>query len=186
MRNESVKQNGHAMVRVALPDGKVEKFLITLPRLRIDGLVTGSPYMEVTDTSYIQSSTGFLSTIVYSGKGYISGKAHSFKATMTDARGSSIFTAEGQWDKFSKVGKTSEVFTDATPAKEEVTVAAIALQGEWESRRLWKEVADGIRTGNFDKAQTYKTAIEVREAGVLSLFPRLTADKVHSFSFAPG
>jgi hypothetical protein len=59
----TVKQNGHATVRVKLPSGQTEKFLITLPRLRIDGLITGSPYMEVTDTSYIQSSTGFLSTV---------------------------------------------------------------------------------------------------------------------------
>lgn len=33
-----VKQIGHAILTVALPSGKQEEYLITLPRLRIDGL----------------------------------------------------------------------------------------------------------------------------------------------------
>jgi hypothetical protein len=61
-----VRQNGHATLTVKLASGESEQYLITLPRLRIDGLVTGSPYIELTDTSNIQSSTGFLATIVRS------------------------------------------------------------------------------------------------------------------------
>lgn len=158
-----VKQNGHATVRVKLPSGQTEKFLITLPRLRIDGLITGSPYMEVTDTSYIQSSTGFLSTINYSGKGYISGKPHSFKASMADASGKTVFTAEGKWDQTSKGSTGPQPFTDATHPKEEVSVAPLSQQQPYESRRLWKEVSDGIRTGDFDKASAAKTKIEVEQ-----------------------
>lgn len=45
--------------------------------------------------------------------------------------------------------------------KEEVEVNDVATQGEWESRKLWKDVADGIRTGDFDKASREKTKIEV-------------------------
>jgi hypothetical protein len=33
-----VKQIGHAILTVDLPDGEKEEFLITLPKLRIDGL----------------------------------------------------------------------------------------------------------------------------------------------------
>ena len=58
-----VKQIGHAVLTVALPDGGKEEFLITLPRLRIDGLWYGSPYIELAETSYIQSSSGWLSTV---------------------------------------------------------------------------------------------------------------------------
>lgn len=43
----------------------------------------------------------FLSQINYSGKGYISGKPHTFKASTTDASGRTIFTAEGKWDRTS-------------------------------------------------------------------------------------
>lgn len=58
-----VKQIGHAVLTVDLADGKKEEYLITLPRLRIDGLWYGSPYIELAETSYIQGSTGYLSTV---------------------------------------------------------------------------------------------------------------------------
>jgi hypothetical protein len=58
-----VKQVGHAVLTVSLPSGKTEEYLITLPRLRIDGLWYGSPYIELAETSSIQSSTGWLSTV---------------------------------------------------------------------------------------------------------------------------
>ena len=59
----SVVRTLNAILTVNLPDGGKEEFLITLPRLRIDGLWYGSPYIELTEYSYIQSSTGWLSTV---------------------------------------------------------------------------------------------------------------------------
>jgi len=62
-----VKQIGHATLTIDLPSGEKEEYLITLPRLRIDGLWYGSPYIELAETSYIQGSTGWLSTVrIYS------------------------------------------------------------------------------------------------------------------------
>jgi hypothetical protein len=58
-----VKQIGHAVLTVGLSSGEKEEYLVTLPRLRIDGLWYGSPYIELAETSYIQSSTGWLSTV---------------------------------------------------------------------------------------------------------------------------
>ncbi len=71
-----------------------EDYLITLPRLRIEGLWYGSPYIELTDTSYIQSSSGWLSPIKYQGNGYFSGKSHTFKVDLKPPIGSgSMFQA---------------------------------------------------------------------------------------------
>lgn len=58
-----VKQVGHAILTVALPSGGKEEYLITLPRLRIDGLWYGSPYIELVDASYIQGSNGWQSVV---------------------------------------------------------------------------------------------------------------------------
>ena len=58
-----VKQVGHAVLTVALPSGGKEEYLITLPRLRIDGLWYGSPYIELAETSYIQGSNGWQSVV---------------------------------------------------------------------------------------------------------------------------
>ncbi|KAH7909302.1 hypothetical protein BJ138DRAFT_238749 [Hygrophoropsis aurantiaca] len=158
-----VKQVGHAVLTVSLPSGQTEEYLITLPRLRIDGIWYGSPYIELAETSYIQSSSGWLSTIEYKGKGYFSGKSHSFKATVTppaQISGVQPHVIEGTWHTTSKDLKTSATFHDVTTSKEEVSVAEIDQQSEWESRRLWHGVAKGIREGDFESAAKDKSRIE--------------------------
>ena len=47
-----------------------------------------------------------------------------------------------------------------TTAKEEVTVAPVEEMDEWESRRLWRYVAKGIREGDFEMASREKSKIE--------------------------
>jgi len=157
-----VKQIGHAILTVDLDDGnKQEQFLITLPRLRIDGLWYGSPYIELSETSKIQSSSGWLSTIEYKGKGYFSGKVHSIKATVTPPSSSSVkHTIEGQWHTTSKDSNTSGLFTDVTGPKEEVAVGTLEDMEEFESRNLWNKVAKGIREGDYETASREKTKIE--------------------------
>jgi len=165
--NIIVKQLGHATLTVSLPNGNKEDYLITLPRLRIEGLWYGSPYIELAETSYIQSSSGWLSTIKYQGKGYFSGKSHTFKADLTPPIGAgSAFKSssfEGQWNTTSKDTRTSAVFTNVNGPKEEVTVRPVEDQGEWESRALWCKVAKGIRESDFDTAAREKGRIETEQ-----------------------
>ncbi|PFH50370.1 hypothetical protein AMATHDRAFT_4022 [Amanita thiersii Skay4041] len=168
----TVKQIGHAILTVKTPSG-VEEYLITLPRLRIDGLWYGSPYIELTETSYIIGG-GFISTIEYKGKGYFSGKSHSFKATVVPAPGyggqgtSQEHTIEGTWHQTSKFTKgghswpTAE-FHDVNGPKEEVTGVGgdgNGGMGEFETRKLWSQVAKGIREGDFELAGREKSRIE--------------------------
>ena len=42
-----------------------------------------------------------------------------------------------------------------------MSVKSCEEQGEFESRKVWKEVADGIRKGDFASAQEAKVKIEV-------------------------
>ena len=61
----SVKQIGHAVLTIVLPSGEEERYLITFPRLVIAGLLVGSPYIELSEQTYIASSTGWLSTVCH-------------------------------------------------------------------------------------------------------------------------
>ncbi|ORY23799.1 hypothetical protein BCR39DRAFT_342377 [Naematelia encephala] len=155
----NVKQSGHALLTVKPKSGGQETYLITLPKLRIEGIVWGSPYVELTDSSAIQSSTGYTAAIDYKGKGYFTGKSHSFKATLSHGS-KTLQNYEGTWTGISTVGKGPTVFLDSSSPKEEVTVQPVEQQGEWESRRFWQKVAQGIRTGNYDEAAKEKTRIE--------------------------
>ncbi|KAF9491132.1 oxysterol binding protein [Pleurotus eryngii] len=174
-----VKQIGHAILTVknlsassASGSPPVTEYLITLPRLRIDGLWYGSPYIELCETSYIVGG-GFVSTIEYKGKGYFSGKSHSFKATVSPAPGAPgrEHVIEGLWhttSKFVKGGVSGNGnFHDVNGPKEEVTVVAGGGEGvsegemgEFETRKLWKLVAKGIREGDFESASREKGRIE--------------------------
>ncbi|KIS68398.1 uncharacterized protein UMAG_11086 [Mycosarcoma maydis] len=165
-RTIQVKQVGHAILRVKLAGSdKEELYLITLPNLLIEGLWYGAPYVELTGNSYIQSTTCLLTTLSYTGKGYFSGKAHSFKATI-GAGGNALYTVEGEWAGVSKYkgksvsGGSNELFWDASTQREEVSVEAVEQQGEMESRKVWKTVAHGIRSGDFETASKDKARIE--------------------------
>lgn len=199
-----VKQLGHATLTVNLPDGKKMEYLITLPRLRIDGLwwvlctdrtvhsLTqcryGSPYIELAESSYIIGG-GYISVIEYKGKGYFSGKSHSFKAIVTgdaaafspsSTRGptGNEFVIEGTWHQNSKFSTGLE-FHNVLGAKEEVTAvggASDGTMGEFETRKLWSAVAQGIREGDFETASKEKGRIEVCTCDVIG---------VHHLQLAP-
>jgi len=156
-----VKQIGHAVLTIDLPGGKKEQVLITLPKLRIDGLWYGSPYIELWDKTNIQSSSGWSSVLEYKGKGYFSGKIHTIKATVSPPGASSIkHTIEGQWHIQTRDVKTGKIFTDVTSPKEEVTVGPAEEMEEFESRKLWGLVARGIREGDYETASREKSKIE--------------------------
>lgn len=42
-----VKQVGHGLLRLKLASGETETYLITLPKLVIEGLWFGAPYIEL-------------------------------------------------------------------------------------------------------------------------------------------
>ncbi|ESK91627.1 oxysterol binding protein [Moniliophthora roreri MCA 2997] len=165
-----VKQIGHAILTVKLPSGDVAEYLLTLPRLRIDGLWYGSPYIELTETSYIISNS-YVCSIEYKGKGYFSGKSHSFKAIMSPApgfggAGAKEHVVEGLWHQTSKYisgPRSGKDFHDVNGPKEEVTAIGAekdGKMGEFETRQLWKLVAKGIREGDFEMASREKSKIE--------------------------
>ncbi|KAJ7126477.1 hypothetical protein C8R43DRAFT_1029172 [Mycena crocata] len=163
-----VKQIGHAVLTVKLPSGSEEQYLLTFPRLRIDGLWYGAPYIELSETSYIIGG-GFVGVIDYKGKGYFSGKSHTFKATLTPQPGmggsaTKEIVVEGLWHTNSKfVSGGSGPFHDVSAPKEEVTAIGgepTGTMGEMETRKLWELVAKGIREGDFETASKEKTRIE--------------------------
>ena len=111
--------------------------------------------------------------IKYSGKGYFGGKSHVFKASLSPPGSlNPTRTYEGVWDQTSRDLNTGAPFTDVTSPKEEVSVADVDAMDEWESRRLWRHVARGIREGDFETASREKSKIEVRRAQMALRGPR--------------
>jgi len=107
MRTVSCPQKTHNLKLMLT----THKDLITLPSLHIEGIVYGSPYVELNKSSTILSSTGYVAQIDYSGKGWVTGKKNTFYATLKKEGSKDIlYTIDGQWsDGFVvKEGKTKK------------------------------------------------------------------------------
>jgi len=164
-RTIHVKQIGHAVYSIPAYG---ETYLITLPNLHIEGLIFGSPFVELNDKTYITSTSGYTAKIDYSGKGWVSGKKNSFNAVLypTGKEKDILYTISGQWTKTfditegTKGGKIIESYDAEAKPITPLTVAPIEQQDPYESRRAWQKVAEGIAKGDMDLTGAEKTKIE--------------------------
>lgn len=163
-RRIDVRQIGHAELYLEKYD---EHYLITLPSLHIEGLITGSPFVELNRSTMIQSSTGYTAKIDYSGRGWVSGKKNSFTATMylEGKEKDTLYSVEGQWTgeftiKDAKTKKVIDTWKANEHARTPLQVAPPDQQDELESRRAWKRVADNIAKGDMNVVAAEKTQIE--------------------------
>ena len=111
--------------------------------------------------------SGYTAKIDYSGKGWLSGKKNSFTASLypEGKEKEPIYVVDGQWtdDFIIKEVKTKKVVDQFSPKVTKCTplrVAPVEEQGEMESRRAWKKVADAIIKGDTDTAGLEKSIIE--------------------------
>jgi hypothetical protein len=136
--------------------------------LHIEGLIFGSPFVELNDKTYITSSSGYTAKIDYSGKGWLSGKKNSFAATMypTGKEKEVLYTITGQWTKTfeitegAKKGNVIDTYDAEASATTPLSIAPIEEQDPYESRRAWQKVAAGIAIGDMDITGEEKTKIE--------------------------
>jgi hypothetical protein len=134
--------------------------------LHIEGVISGAPYVELNSHSWIVSSSGYVSKISYSGKGWLSGTKNSFTAATwrKDAPKQILYTADGQWTGAFSIKNSEKKEVDTwDPKKGNIVppiVKDIADQGPLESRRAWQKVAEGIKASNMDIVGREKTIIE--------------------------
>ncbi|EGO52852.1 hypothetical protein NEUTE1DRAFT_91582 [Neurospora tetrasperma FGSC 2508] len=172
----NIKQIGHAVLTVPSPTSdQPDTFLITLPSLHIEGLIFGSPFIELDGASYITSSTGYTAKIDYSGKGWLSGKKNSFVASLypTGKEKEVLYNVSGQWTKSfeihsgaAKHNSKSTLVDSWDPEKQHhtpLTVAPIEKQHPLESRRAWSKVANAILKGDLEAVGQEKSRIEVAQ-----------------------
>jgi hypothetical protein len=161
-----VRQIGHAILHL---DAYAEDYLIPLPDVQVKGLLTGTPYPELHGTYYISSSSGLIAKIDFAGKGFLgmSGTKNRVEAKLYRAedRERVLYTVKGAWnDQFTIVDAQTaaelETYdTNATPAAP-LTVAPVAEQDPWESRRAWSGVIDALNRGDMQATSDEKGKVE--------------------------
>ena len=162
----NIKQTGHATLHLARHD---ETYLIPLPNIKIRGILTGSPYPELEGTHYIPSTTGYTSSIDFSGRGLFtsSDKKHSFVAKVyrTGQEDNPLYSILGNWDGQFTIHDCSqrvdiETFDVTTAKTTSLTTDPISEQDPWESRRAWKGVREALESGNMQDAADAKSSLE--------------------------
>ena len=163
--NISIRQTGHAMVHL---DKFNEDYLIPMPNAKVKGLLSGHLYPELYGTYHIISSTGFISEIKFSGKGFFSGQKNSFEAKMyrrEDKLQNALYTVRGQWNESFVIHdckNASDIETYASNLSEPalLEIPDLEKQDPWETRRAWKEVIKALYKGDLQATIAEKSKIE--------------------------
>lgn len=146
-----------------------EDYLITLPSIHIENLIYGSPFVELNKSTTITSSTGYISKIDYSGKGWVSGKKNTFSATLVKEGKEKdvLYSVDGQWnDSFtikegsSKHGRVIETYSASQNPTTKLKIPPLEEQSPRESKKAWNKVANAILKGDMDTTSYEKSKIE--------------------------
>lgn len=158
--NLNIKQFGHATIHINEFD---EDYLIPFPNIRVKGFLSGHLYPEIVGKYAIVSSSGYVSEVSFSGKGYFSGVKNAFRAVTyqkSDRAKTPIYTVEGQWsDKFDVIhsGTVLETIDTAAPPP---TVIYPDIKDNWETRSAWKSTIEALKGGNTKIAGVEKSKLE--------------------------
>ncbi|EPY53133.1 oxysterol binding protein [Schizosaccharomyces cryophilus OY26] len=165
--NIHVKQIGHARLTLE-PHNEV--YYITFPLVTLEGLWYGSPYIELSKKSYIISTSGYMTTIEYSGKGYFTGKKNTFKGSVhqADSKAEPLYRIEGSWTGMLKIANGENIkrgvwenwLDCANYSPINISVPPLEDQGSFESRRVWKNFAVALDSGDYSSASQEKSKIE--------------------------
>jgi oxysterol-binding protein-related protein 9/10/11 len=124
--------------------------------------------VELDRTTYVISSTGYLSTIEYAGRGWVSGQKNSFTATLTKGKDNLLYKISGQWTGESTytsilhpAQKNVPFWNAKSNSPTHIVVPPTGQQTAWESRKVWERVAEAIDKNDVDTAGRYKSAIEI-------------------------
>lgn len=166
-----VRQTGHAMIHIGQYD---EDYLIPFPNASVGGFFSRQLYPEITGTYHIISSSGYISEICFLGQGFFGrGERNSFKASMyrkDDRYKIPLYTASGQWSgRFTITNARTEEIIERydtathTTNTAKATVAPIAQQDNWESRRAWNGCPSALEKGDYGRAVHEKSMLETAQ-----------------------
>ena len=131
--------------------------------------MSGSLYPELEGSYTIPSTSGYTSTIDFSGKGLFSSsdKKHSFEARVyrDGEEESFLYTISGNWDGQFTIHDCArdayvETFDVTAAPTTPLKTGPLEDQDPWESRRAWKDVREALQTGNMQAAADAKAAVE--------------------------
>ncbi len=158
-----IERKGYSILHIDKYD---EDYLITMPKIHIEGIMSGSLAPELSGTTYIRSSSGYTAKIDYSSRGWMSGKRNSFVASLfhDNQAKDPLYKVEGQWSGDFTIKKvaTNEVVNtfDTSLPTTPLQVAPLEHQHPLESRKAWQHVVAAIERNDYIGVGQAKSKVE--------------------------
>jgi len=145
-----------------------EHYVMTFPSA-YGRSILGVPWFEMGGKVFIDcEKTGYSANIEFLTKPFYNGKKHQITGSLLGPDKKEFCKIDGEWNgimyaRYSDT-KISDIFFDTktTPVIKK-NVRPIAEQGDFESRRLWKDVTYYLKSKQVDKATESKTFLEQRQ-----------------------
>jgi len=137
------------------------------PNVYARGLIYGTLLMEIGGSVSIScSKTGLSCKLEFTTKGFFTGEYNRVRGSITnDETGEQLFSISGLWDSGiditnDRTGETKCLFDPNEHSVSSKTVSPVEEQEEFESRRLWQHVTQGILARDLEVATKQKTVLE--------------------------
>lgn len=163
----NITQIGHAVLHL---DEFDEDYLIPLPDVKVQGILSGSPYPELQGSHSIISSNGYKAVVDFSGKRLlgIAGQKNHVHAEVFAPNDNNhkkpIYVAEGNWSESFEIkdasGHSIDSYSVANAKPTEFRTLSLGKQDPWESRKAWSGVIEALKEGNMQGVADAKNALE--------------------------
>jgi hypothetical protein len=160
----NIKQKGYALLHLDRWD---ENYLIPVPNIKVKGLLSGTPYPELSGEYSLISSNGYVSHLKFTGKSFFGGgQKNGLEARLyhADRPNETLYTVKGAWNGqltfHNGSGKEIDTFNVNNLTSANIEVAHLAEQDPWESRKAWGEVISSLHQGDMRRVANAKSRIE--------------------------
>ncbi|XP_004364608.2 oxysterol binding protein [Capsaspora owczarzaki ATCC 30864] len=152
-----------------IPGTQPEVYVLTFPSAYARSILS-IPWVELASkTTLTCARTGFSATIDFHAKPTFGGKPHQVSAeVMHVSSPKPIIKLSGEWNgvissKNMATGQTSVFLNTKVMSIIKKQVTPVSSQNEFESRRLWKDVTEALKSRQVDAATVAKAKLEDRQ-----------------------
>lgn len=161
----NIKQTGQCAVRIDRYD---ECYQIPVLDAKVVGFLSGRLYPELCGKYSIVSSSGYISEVEFSGKGFWTGVKNYFSARVyhrDSGPGGPLYNLSGQWSGRFQIrdcckDATFEICDINSLKTVPISLPPEAEQDPWETRKAWKTVLEALAQGQMQKTVLEKSKIE--------------------------
>ncbi|XP_022099491.1 oxysterol-binding protein-related protein 11-like [Acanthaster planci] len=143
-----------------------EDYTMTFPSAYGRSILT-VPWMELGGRCTIHCpQSGYQAAITFQTKPFYGGKVHRLNAEVKNPANALICRVQGEWNgqlEFSYAGGEKKVVDLTKLSGIPKRIRPIAMQGTFESRRLWQNVTNALKIGDINTATEHKRYLEERQ-----------------------